>query len=105
MIFYCILFALINGGVIGLSRALNGRLSVAIGPLYASFWNHLVGLLFLTALIIILPHQMRKFHAAHIPLFAFLGGVIGAFFLGLAAMVFHEFAPLARKLWWLWARW
>ena len=41
-----VLLALINGLVIGLSRALNGRLSHSVGPFRASLCNHLVGFLF-----------------------------------------------------------
>lgn len=38
-----ILMAAAAGGLIGLSRQLNGRLSLTRGALGASFWNHLVG--------------------------------------------------------------
>ena len=44
-----ILMAFVGGVCVSLSRALNGRLSLATSPLAASLWNHVVGLAVLAA--------------------------------------------------------
>ena len=36
-------FALLAGVLVGLSRQLNGRLSLSTTPLISSFWNHAIG--------------------------------------------------------------
>ncbi|MGO4842296.1 DMT family transporter, partial [Rhizobiaceae sp. 2RAB30] len=46
-----VLIALLNGWLIAASRSINGRLGMSIGALRSSFWNHLGGLILLTALL------------------------------------------------------
>ena len=43
-----VVFACLAGVLVGVSRQVNGRLSLSTSPLVASFWNHLVGLAALT---------------------------------------------------------
>jgi transporter family-2 protein len=65
------------GGFVGLSRLINGYLGVALGLLRASFWNHLVGLLFLKLQL----NAMGRWPVvtqAHSDVFEYLGGVSDA---------------------------
>jgi bacterial/archaeal transporter family-2 protein len=81
------LIAIINGVVIGTSRALNGRLSSEKGPLQSSIWNHAVGFLFLTALLLVLGGWgFTKVDG--LPFFAYLGGVFGAMYVAIQSAAF-----------------
>lgn len=78
--------AVLNGLLIGLSRALNGRLGLAIGPLRASFWNHLVGFAFL-AIVVIALGGWNYGTAFTAPKIAWLGGIFGALFVAANSFV------------------
>ncbi|SCX03604.1 DMT family transporter [Agrobacterium rosae] len=70
-----------TGGVfVALSRQVNGRLSLSNSPLIASFWNHIVGFLVLTALGLIIGGLLPA-GAAEAPWYAFIGGPIGVIFI------------------------
>ncbi|MBN7808722.1 DMT family transporter [Agrobacterium rosae] len=70
-----------TGGVfVALSRQVNGRLSLSNSPLIASFWNHIVGFLVLTALGLIIGGLLPA-GAADAPWYAFIGGPIGVIFI------------------------
>jgi transporter family-2 protein len=74
--------ALLNGGLVGLSRLINGHLGATVGPMRASLWNHLVGLLFLTLLLIAMGRWPIVIHArSHV--FEYLGGLFGALFVAI----------------------
>lgn len=76
---YFILIALFNGVCIVTSRTLNGKLAQNSNAFYSSLINHLVGFLFLTLFVLwVKDYQSIDLHT--IPLIAFIGGVIGAFF-------------------------
>lgn len=81
-----VLLALLNGGLIAASRAINGRLGMSIGALHSSFWNHVGGFLFLTVLLVAaaLPGLDTAFDA---PLFAYSGGALGALFVAMNSHV------------------
>ena len=81
-----VLLAVMNGVFIGLSRVINGRLSIDVGPFRASFCNHFVGFMFLTTILMATGH-IRFGAASHAPLFTYLGGVFGAFFVALNSYV------------------
>lgn len=69
------------GGVfVALSRQINGRLSLSNSPLIASFWNHIVGFIVLTALGLILGGLWPE-GIASAPWYAFIGGPIGVIFI------------------------
>lgn len=76
---FAITLALLGGILVGLSRQLNGRLSLSTSPLVASFWNHIVGFAALTALGLVigglLPPGIGK-----IPWYVWLGGPVGVIF-------------------------
>ena len=80
-------FVLIAGAaglLVGLSRQLNGRLSLSTSPLIASFWNHLVGSIALTAVGLLLG-GLWPAGAADAPWYAYLGGPIGVVFVALSS--------------------
>ena len=79
-----ILIAGAAGLLVGLSRQLNGRLSLATSPLIASFWNHLVGCVALTVLGLALGGLWPE-GAAEAPWYAYLGGPIGVVFVALSS--------------------
>jgi transporter family-2 protein len=74
-----IIYALTAGVLVSLSRQLNGRLSLSTSPLIASFWNHCVGFVFLTALGLaiggLFPEALED-----MPWWAYIGGPIGVIF-------------------------
>jgi bacterial/archaeal transporter family-2 protein len=92
-----ILLALLNGTVIGTSRAINGRLSVEAGPFKASLWNHVVGFLFLSLLLLALGDW--RFQAVPAPpLAAYLGGFFGALFVAVNSYVFPRLGAMNAAL-------
>lgn len=74
-----IAYAIIAGLLVGLSRQLNGRLALSTSPLIASFWNHIVGFVFLTVLGLALGNLILP-GAADAPWWVYLGGPIGVVF-------------------------
>ncbi|MCG9755807.1 DMT family transporter [Shewanella insulae] len=81
-----ILLALLNGVCIGLCRILNGRLGQASDAYYASLWNHGVGFVFLSLLLVLMPSPPIA-GLLDAPLYAWLGGVVGAVFVVLNTLV------------------
>lgn len=74
-----ILFAILGGVLVGISRSVNGRLSLSTSALTASFWNHIVGFAFLTAVALIFGGLMPN-GWPDAPLTAWAGGTIGVLF-------------------------
>ncbi|WP_314091363.1 DMT family transporter [Shinella sp. M31] len=72
------------GLLVGLSRQLNGRLSLSTSPLTASFWNHFVGFIALTLLGLALG-GLWPAGATEAPWYAYLGGPIGVVFVALSS--------------------
>lgn len=78
-----IAMAVLAGGLIGLSRQVNGRLSLSRGALGASFWNHLVGFLALFAaarVLALAANPPNHAGVAETPLWAWAGGTLGVVF-------------------------
>lgn len=73
-----VVMALLAGGLVALSRQLNGRLALALSPLASSFWNHVVGALALLALVLALRAWPEGLGA--VPAWAWAGGPIGVLF-------------------------
>lgn len=88
-----ILLALFNGVLIGASRSLNGRLAHASGAFYASFWNHLTGFGLLT-LILLLAGALTSRPVGNTPVYAYLGGVIGACYVAVNSYVLPKLGTL-----------
>ncbi|WP_345154247.1 DMT family transporter, partial [Nonomuraea rubra] len=53
MLFFVFL-ALANGVLIGTSRTINGQLGTRAGAFRASVWNHVVGFVFLSVVLLVL---------------------------------------------------
>jgi len=88
-----ILLAICNGAFISTSRAVNGQLSTEVGAFRASLWNHVVGFLFLTAVLAALGGWKFGVTPAP-PLAAYLGGLFGAFFVAVSSHVFPRLGAL-----------
>nr|WP_210303284.1 DMT family transporter [Rhizobium aethiopicum] len=73
------MLACLGGVLVGLSRQLNGRLSISTSPLIASFWNHAVGFVVLTCLGLFVGSLLPA-GAAAAPWYAYLGGPLGVVF-------------------------
>lgn len=74
-----VLFACLAGVLVGVSRQINGRLSLSTSPLVSSFWNHVVGFAALTALGLVVGGLVPA-GAAEAPWWAYLGGPVGVVF-------------------------
>lgn len=74
-----ILFACLAGVLVGVSRQVNGRLSLSTSPLIASFWNHIVGFAALSILGLSIGGLIPE-GASDAPWHAYLGGSIGVVF-------------------------
>jgi transporter family-2 protein len=75
-----IAMAFAGGLFVSVSRQINGRLSLSNSPLIASFWNHIVGFVVLTALGLTLGGLWPD-GVADAPWYAFVGGPIGVIFI------------------------
>lgn len=74
-----VVFACLAGVLVGVSRQVNGRLSLSTSPLVASFWNHLVGLAALTFAGLAVGGLLPP-GAGEAPWTSWLGGPIGVVF-------------------------
>ena len=92
-----ILLAILNGAVIGTSRALNGQLSTLRGPFRASLWNHVVGFAFLTLVLAVLG-EWRFGHIGELSASAYLGGIFGACFVAVNSYVFPRIGAMNAVL-------
>ncbi|GEO83949.1 MULTISPECIES: DMT family transporter [Alphaproteobacteria] len=82
-----ILIALSGGVAVGMSRSINGRLTMDRGAFCASFWNHFIGFLLLTVFVFIFARQGLAL-LVDVPGWAFTGGIIGAIFVAISSYVF-----------------
>lgn len=74
-----IAFAALAGVLVGVSRQVNGRLSLSTSPLVSSFWNHVVGFALLTVIGLGLGGLLPP-GAASAPWYAYVGGPLGVVF-------------------------
>ena len=75
-----IILAIGAGGLVGLSRQLNGRLALSTNAWESSFWNHIVGLVFVS-LIAVIAGGLFTNAPLDAPWRAYLGGLIGVLFI------------------------
>lgn len=68
------------GVLVGLSRQLNGRLALSTNAMESSFWNHVVGLTFVS-LIALSIGGLFEGAPMKAPWWAYLGGPIGFLFI------------------------
>lgn len=74
-----IILPLLAGILVGLSRQLNGRLSLSTSALGASFWNHLVGFVAMTVIGLALGRLLLPW-TLDAPWYVYLGGPVGVLF-------------------------
>jgi transporter family-2 protein len=83
--------------LVGLSRQLNGRLSISTTPLIASFWNHAIGFAVLTCLGLFAGGLLPA-GAAEAPWYAYLGGSIGVIFVAAGSWVIARIGAVNSAL-------
>ncbi|MEV3860752.1 DMT family transporter [Streptomyces sp. NPDC050095] len=94
-----VLLALLNGVLIGTSRAVNGQLATRVGAFRASVWNHVVGFAFLTLFLLgALVLVGRWPGPGDAPPTAYLGGVFGALFVAVNSHVFPRLGAMNASL-------
>ena len=72
--------ALLAGIFVGLSRQINGRLSLSTSAMESSFWNHIVGLAFITVTALLIGGLFTG-TPQDTPWWTYLGGPIGVLFI------------------------
>ncbi|MEJ8563158.1 DMT family transporter [Yoonia sp. GPGPB17] len=72
--------AILAGVLVSLSRQINGRLALSTSALESSFWNHIVGLVFISAVALLVGGLFAGEPTAS-PWWAYLGGPVGVIFI------------------------
>ncbi|MFO8125223.1 DMT family transporter [Yoonia sp.] len=72
--------AIIAGVLVSLSRQINGRLALSTSAMESSFWNHIVGLVFITIAALLIGGLFAGAPEAS-PWWAYLGGPVGVVFI------------------------
>jgi len=91
------MLAILNGMIIGISRTINSQLAINIGPFGASFYNHFVGFIFISILLI-LTTETGSNTLNQVPWITLLGGVFGAFFVAVNSYVFPRLGAIKTVL-------
>ena len=76
-----VFLAFAAGLLVGLSRQINGRLSLSTSPLESSFWYHAVGFAVLCVIALSIGWSHPQDGLADIPLTAYAGGAVGVVFI------------------------
>ena len=92
---FLVALALFNGVLIGTSRTINGRLSTRKGAFRASVWNHVVGFVFLSAVLLVLRTWPD---VTDTPIAAYAGGVFGALFVAVNSHVFPRLGAMSASV-------
>ncbi|MBW8283425.1 MAG: DMT family transporter [Rhizobium sp.] len=92
-----ILIALAGGAAVGMSRSINGRLTMDRGAFRASFWNHFIGFALLSVFVVLFERQGLAL-LAEVPAWAFTGGVVGAVFVAISSYVFPRIGAARSAL-------
>ncbi len=79
MIWFAVL-AVLAGVLVSLSRQINGRLALSTSAMESSFWNHIVGLVFITVAALLVGGLFAGKPEAS-PWWAYLGGPVGVVFI------------------------
>ena len=95
--FFYVALAIANGILIGISRALNGRLSSGLGPFKASWSNHLVGFLFISILLVSTTGFKNPI-TSEPPFAVYSAGVLGALFVAVTSSVFQRLGAMKSAL-------
>lgn len=81
-----VIYALLAGVLVGLSRQINGRLALSTSAIESSFWNHIVGLAFITLIAMVIGGLFAGAPRAA-PWWAYLGGVVGVVFIAAGSLL------------------
>lgn len=81
-----IIYAVVTGILVILSRQVNGRLSLSTSPMTSSFYNHLVGFAVMSAVLLALG-GLWPASFSDIPPYAWLGGPLGVIFVAAGSWV------------------
>lgn len=92
-----VLISVSAGVLVGVSRQVNGRLSLSTSPLRASFWNHLVGFVLLSALGLAVGGLLPA-GAGAAPWLAYAGGPIGVVFVAAGSWLLARIGALNSAL-------
>jgi len=97
-----ITFAALAGILVGVSRQVNGRLSLSTSPLVSSFWNHIVGFVLLTAIGLVagglFAGGLIPPGAAAAPWHAYVGGPIGVVFVAAGSWLIARIGAINTAL-------
>ena len=92
-----ILIALAGGAAVGMSRSINGRLTMDRGAFRASFWNHFIGFALLSVFVVFFERQGLAL-LGQVPAWAFTGGMVGAVFVAISSYVFPRIGAARSAL-------
>lgn len=92
-----VLIALAGGAAVGMSRSINGRLTMDRGAFRASFWNHFIGFALLSVFVVFFERQGLAL-LGQVPAWAFTGGVVGAVFVAISSYVFPRIGAARSAL-------
>lgn len=83
-----ILLAIFLGFIVSISRSLNGLLANFYSPFMASFYNHLIGFIFMC--VIVLGFGVNINTLFRIPMIYYFCGIIGILFITINSFVSHK---------------
>lgn len=92
-----ILFAFTAGLFVILSRQVNGRLSLSTTPLLSSFWNHIVGFVFLSLLGAVIGGLIPA-GLEQMPWWVYLGGTLGVVFVAASSWLITRIGAVNSTL-------
>ncbi|WP_438955174.1 DMT family transporter [Cognatiyoonia sp.] len=92
-----ITMSFVAGILVSVSRQLNGRLSLSTSAMEASFWNHIVGFVFLS-LVALVFGGLFDGNIAETPKWAYLGGTIGVLFIAASSWLVAEIGAVKTTL-------
>lgn len=91
---FFILISIASGAIVVISRILNTRLSEKVGLMESSFFNYFTGLLSAIILFIIFKDKLNLDKFTAIPLWAYLGGLLGIAIVILSSVVTPKMSSL-----------
>ena len=96
MIVYAAL-AMLAGVLVSLSRQINGRLALSTSAMESSFWNHIVGLVFITVTALLVGGLFAG-EPLTAPWWAYLGGVVGVVFIAMGSWLIQRIGAAQTAL-------
>lgn len=94
-----IVIAIVNGFNIVVNRVMNSKLGLHVGALRSSYWNHLVGAIFLLPFLFLSDQSlMHLTRLEEVPWQFYLGGAVGAVFVGLMNYVVPRLGVLKSMM-------